>query len=168
MWTLSYLYTGHGRCNKNVSVENIEKMQGIFKQLLLIYEKKGRKRVKIAKQYVSAVAEHLMKTNQSATQAFEEVRSSIFNNVTPGSDYFALNCTCRNCNGVVPIKEKCYEILEEKFGWYREKPLVYFREDAHKGGPIDVYKAFITKRSIFRVGVEFETGNISSAHRAMN
>ena len=44
----------------------------------------------------------------------------------------------------------------------------YFHEDAQKGGPIDVYKEFTTERSFFRAGLEFETGNISSAHRSMN
>ena len=116
--------------------------------------------MKIAKQYVSAVAEYLIKTDVFAAQAFEEVRSSILNNITFGSDHFI--------NGVVPVKEKCYQILEEEFGWYREKPLTYFREDAQKGGPIDVYKEFVAEQSVFRAGLEFETGNISSAHRSMN
>ena len=100
--------------------------------------------MEIAKQYVSVVAEHLIKTNELAAQAFQEVRSSILNNVTPGSNHFILNCTRKNCNGVVPVKERCYQILEEEFGWYREKPLTYFHEDAQKGGPIDVYKEFTT------------------------
>lgn len=124
--------------------------------------------MEIAKQYVSVVAEHLIKTNELAAQAFQEVRSSILNNVTPGSNHFILNCTRKNCNGVVPVKERCYQILEEEFGWYREKTLTYFHEDAQKGGPIDVYKKFTTERSFFRAGLEFETGNISSAHRSMN
>ena len=33
--------------------------------------------MEIAKQYVSVVAEHLIKTNELAAQAFQEVRSSI-------------------------------------------------------------------------------------------
>ena len=107
--------------------------------------------MKIAKQYVSAVAEYLIKTDVFAAQAFEEVRSSILNNITFGSDHFILNCTRKNCNGVVPVKEKCYQILEEEFGWYR-----------------DVYKEFVAEQSVFRAGLEFETGNISSAHRSMN
>lgn len=86
--------------------------------------------MEIAKQYVSVVAEHLIRTNELAAQAFQEVRSSILNNVTPGSNHFILNCTRKNCNGVVPVKERCYQILEEEFGWYREKPLTYFHEDA--------------------------------------
>lgn len=74
--------------------------------------------MKIAKLYVSEVAQSLIETNDMAAQAFEEVRSSILDNVTSGSDHFILNCTHKNCNGVVPVKERCYEILEEKFGWY--------------------------------------------------
>ena len=124
--------------------------------------------MRIAKQFVSAVAKHLINTDELASQAFEEVRLSIINNVTLGSDHFILNSTSKNCNGVVPVKEKCYQILEEEFGWYREKPLTYFREDAQKGGPIDVYKEFVTIGSVFKAGLEFETGNISSAHRSMN
>ena len=124
--------------------------------------------MKIAKQYISTVAERLVKTNELAAQAFQEVRSSIINNVTPGSDHFILNCTSKNCNGVVPVKQRCYQILEEEFGWYREKPLAYFHDDAQKGGPIDVYKEFTTERFLFKAGLEFETGNISSAHRSMN
>jgi len=66
--------------------------------------------MKIAKQYVSAVAEYLIKTDVFAAQAFEEVRSSILNNITFGSDHFILNCTRKNCNGVVPVKEKWRDI----------------------------------------------------------
>lgn len=124
--------------------------------------------MKIAKQYISASANQLIRTNELAARAFHEVCLSILNNVTPGSDHFILNCSNKNCNGVVPIKEKCYQILEEEFEWYREKPLAYFKKDSQKGGPIDVYKEFTTELSFFRAGLEFETGNISSAHRSMN
>ena len=37
-----------------------------------------------------------------------------------------------------------------------------------KGGPIDVYKEFTSTREELKVGLEFETGNISSAHRSLN
>ena len=37
--------------------------------------------MKIAKQYVSEVAERLVRTNELAAQAFHEVCSSILNNV---------------------------------------------------------------------------------------
>ena len=124
--------------------------------------------MKISKLYISAVAQNLIKTNDMAAQAVEEVSSSILNNVTSGFDHFIINCTHKHCNGVVPVKERCYQILEEEFGWYREKPLTYFHQDVQKGGPIDVYKEFQINHDIFRAGLEFETGNISSAHRSMN
>ena len=71
----------------------------------------------------------------------------------------------KNGNGVVPVKEPCYCMLEEEYGWFREKPLDVL---CKKGGPIDVYKVFYSADQSFSVGIEFETGNISSAHRAMN
>lgn len=122
----------------------------------------------IAKSYISKAAEKLMGCNPMAKQAFYEVAQSIRNNVTLHHNSFILNNSSKNCNGVVPVKEKCYEILEEQFLWFREKPLAYFRDDAQKGGPIDVYKEFITSTETFKVGLEFETGNISSAHRSLN
>lgn len=122
----------------------------------------------IAKSYISKAAKKLMNRSPLAKQAFSEVEQSIKNNVTLHQSVFILNDSKKNCNGVVPIKEKCYEILEEQFHWFREKPLAYFQNDAQKGGPIDVYKEFETGIEVFKVGLEFETGNISSAHRSLN
>jgi len=85
--------------------------------------------------------------------------------VTNSTNTFTINNSYKNCNGVVPIKEKCYICLEDKYNWYREKPLKSF---SSKGGPIDVYKEFKNDNDQFNVGLEFETGNISSAHRSMN
>ena len=70
--------------------------------------------MKISKLYISAVAQNLIKTNDMAAKAVEEVSSSILNNVTLGFDHFILNCTHKHCNGVVPVKERCYQILEEE------------------------------------------------------
>lgn len=122
----------------------------------------------IAKKYISPVAKELMKKDFLAKQAYDEIVDSIVHNVSPGKDIFMLNNSQKNCNGVVPIKERCYEILEDTYGWFREKPLDYFHNDAKKGGPIDVYKEFSDNQHIIKVGLEFETGNISSAHRSMN
>mgnify|MGYP002508633014 CR=1 FL=1 len=58
--------------------------------------------------------------------------------------------------------------MEDEYEWYREKPLSYFHDNAQKGGPIDVYKEFYHEGEVIRAGLEFETGNISSAHRSMN
>lgn len=78
----------------------------------------------------------------------------------PGNSSFELNPTTGRGrgegNGVKPIKEACM-IKLNKLGWSvneRQNPL---RLDAAK---------YLKKDRIF--GVEWETGNISSSHRAMN
>ncbi len=122
----------------------------------------------IAKKYISPPAHKLIQNNPLANCAYHEVANSILNNVTPGHNVFIINNTAKNGNGVVPVKEGCYRILEDKYGWYREKPLSYFHDDAQKGGPIDVYKEFYQGENILTAGLEFETRNISYAHRSMN
>lgn len=117
--------------------------------------------------YVSTRADFLMQTNDLAHQAFIEIEDSILQNSTDNSGRFIINSSEKNCNGVVPVKEGIYRRLETYYDWFREKPLAYF-EDAKKGGPIDVYKEFGDHDNPFNVGLEFETGNISSAHRSMN
>ena len=67
--------------------------------------------------------------------SFEEVRSSILDNVTSGSDHFILNCTHKNCNGVVPVKERCYEILEKNFGGIEKSLLHIFIKMRKKAAP---------------------------------
>lgn len=124
--------------------------------------------MKISKIYNSPIAIKLINQNHYAEQAFHEIERSILDNKTNGMDHFVINSSEKNCNGVVPIKEKCYQILEYQYDWFREKPLPYLRDEAKKGGPIDVYKQFGSMNSLFRVGLEFETGNISSAHRSIN
>lgn len=123
--------------------------------------------MKVAKLYISPILEELLKSNHLALTAYREIESSILCNHTEGLKHFIINSSSKNCNGVVPIKEKIYEALENTYGWFREKPLKYLHEEAHKGGPIDVYKEFAGEKP-FKVGLEFETGNISSAHRSMN
>ena len=124
--------------------------------------------MKIAKRYLSPKAQEMIDKEPLALQAYLEVKNSIIYNVTPGYDKFILNNSEKNCNGVVPVKEQCYVILEQQYLWYREKPLKYLHYDVKKGGPIDVYKEFVSNNKDLRVGLEFETGNISSAHRSIN
>ena len=124
--------------------------------------------MKIDKEFQSRAARRLIAYNTLVQQAYTEVVKSIVNNVTPGKNIFILNNTSKNCNGVVPVKEQCYQILENDYLWFREKPLNYFQSDAKKGGPIDVYKEFTDNTQKISAGLEFETGNISSAHRSMN
>lgn len=123
--------------------------------------------MKIAKKYLSLAAVDLISKNPYAAQAYDEIKMSILNNITDGMDHFIINSSSKNCNGVVPIKDKCYQILEYRYNWYREKVLEYLHE-VKKGGPIDVYKIFGAPFKLFRAGLEFETGNISSAHRSIN
>lgn len=113
----------------------------------------------IEKSYITESAQSLIDNSRLAASAFHEIELSINNMIG------YINNSSKNCNGVVPVKEGCYQLLEEEYDWYREKPLATFSE---KGGPIDVYKEFQDGHSILRVGLEFETGNISSAHRSMN
>lgn len=109
--------------------------------------------------YITPDAQNLIDNNQLAFHAFQEITCAVNSMVS------VINSSEKNCNGVVPLKEPCYRMLEEVYGWYREKPLDILSE---KGGPIDVYKSFADDHGVFRVGIEFETGNISSAHRSMN
>ena len=64
-------------------------------------------------------------------------------------------------NGVKPIKEG-FQIALEKRGWELEKRLPVVK--GLRPGPIDV----VRETSFGRFAVEWETGNISSSHRALN
>ena len=121
----------------------------------------------ISKYFKSAKAEVLLKNNVFAQIAYKEIEDSILSNRSTGKNFFEINNKEGHCNGVVPIKKGIYESLEDKYSWFREKPLDYLKNEAKKGGPIDIYKQF-GKNLQFCVGVEFETGNISSAHRSLN
>jgi hypothetical protein len=114
----------------------------------------------VTKSYITVSAAALIHENRTAEQAYNEVIDSI------SSITSRINNSSKNCNGVMPLKDNCYQKLENDYLWFREKPLEYFHEQREKGGPIDVYKEF--ENPFTRVGLEFETGNISSAHRAMN
>ncbi|MEH7693974.1 PDDEXK family nuclease [Bacillus altitudinis] len=125
--------------------------------------------MKIDKQFITEEAKKLLANDKVIQQAYEEVKASICSPIWPtDSDIFTINNTEKNCNGVVPIKELCYTMLEEDYNWFREKPLDVLKLEKKKGGPIDVYKEFTEGNYVRRVGLEFETGNISSAHRSMN
>lgn len=113
----------------------------------------------IEEQYITNAARSLLNSNHLAAIAYNEIANAVCSMAS------TINNSEKNCNGVVPLKETCYRMLEEVYGWYRERPLDVLSE---KGGPIDVYKVFQDERNEVRVGIEFETGNISSAHRSMN
>lgn len=94
----------------------------------------------------------------SQTPEFRQVQADVVAAVQtihwpPDSDDFIINPT-RQGNGVKPIKDAFVEYLEGE-GWVAE----YRRFDAHYTFPDGAALPF---------AVEWETGNISSSHRAIN
>jgi hypothetical protein len=65
-------------------------------------------------------------------------------------------------NGVVPIKKPCIERLRE-WGWITEK-LPPIQSNVMRPGDLDA----LYKCATGFIGFEWETGNISSSHRAIN
>ncbi len=68
----------------------------------------------------------------------------------------------KKANGVKPIKKNCMDYLEDN-GWLLEQRLAVV--DGMRPGPIDAVKTLSDGRLF---AVEWETGNISSSHRALN
>lgn len=97
---------------------------------------------------------------------FEIILDEIYNaikNVTwpEGSDKFILY-PGKKANGVVPIKKNFIRSLEQN-GWKSEHRMTL--ASMVKPGPVDSVK-FLSDNRFF--AVEWETGNISSSHRALN
>jgi Restriction endonuclease BamHI. len=93
---------------------------------------------------------------------FLELQEAIFSVRNPkGSQDFCINPE-RQGNGVKPIKISCMKYLKKE-GWKLEHKLSLTARE--KPGPIDAIKN-LTNGKIF--AVEWETGNISSSHRALN
>jgi hypothetical protein len=90
----------------------------------------------------------------------QELSSAIISIVWYSNDKFIIN-PVKLKNGVNPIKTAFIGTLEN-FGWEVEKSLSI--GIGAKPGPIDAIKR--TSQGIF--AVEWETGNISSSHRALN
>nr|WP_275974484.1 restriction endonuclease [Argonema galeatum] len=78
----------------------------------------------------------------------------------PGASNFTINPT-RNGNGVKAIKDACMAALKDDFGWQLETPINYA---TRAPGRIDATKTL--DNDLF--ALEWETGNISSSHRAVN
>ncbi len=124
--------------------------------------------MKVSKEFMTNEATQLLNEDQRALQAYREMTKAITVITWPiNASTFTIR-EGKRLNGVPPIKEACYIQLEDVFNWYREKDLMVLKEEKEKGGPIDVYKEFGDNNDVLCVGLEFETGNISSAHRAMN
>jgi hypothetical protein len=78
----------------------------------------------------------------------------------PGTSNFTINPT-KHGNGVKPIKEACMIALRDRFGWKLETRINYA---TRAPGKVDATK--VLDRHLF--AFEWETGNISSSHRAIN
>lgn len=78
----------------------------------------------------------------------------------PGAPNFIVNPT-KHGNGVKPIKDACMIALQERFGWSLETPIRYATKSP---GKVDATK--VLDNHLF--ALEWETGNISSSHRAIN
>lgn len=111
--------------------------------------------------------EYLIKKGAfSSSKEFENILSETYDAIQSitwpdGSDNFTL-FPKKKANGVVPIKKNFVKYLENK-GWeseYRMKIASRLRP-----GPVDAVK-FLPENRYF--AVEWETGNISSSHRALN
>lgn len=125
--------------------------------------------MKVEKVYSTQKAKELLEKDKLSMQAYDEIVTSICSPVWPkDSKIFTINNSEKNVNGVVPLKENCYIMLEDTYNWFREKPLHVLKHEKKKGGPIDVYKEFRSEADVKCVGLEFETGNISSAHRSFS
>ncbi|MEH1916386.1 restriction endonuclease [Nostoc sp.] len=78
----------------------------------------------------------------------------------PSTSSFTINPT-RHGNGVKPIKEACMIALRDRFGWSLETRIKYATKSP---GKVDATK--VIENYLF--ALEWETGNISSSHRAVN
>ena len=65
--------------------------------------------MRISKTYISPIASDLISDNYNAKIAYLEIETSIKQNISSGSDHFIINCSKKNCNGVVPVKEGIYK-----------------------------------------------------------
>ena len=90
-----------------------------------------------------------------------EIRESISLIVhPPGTTNFTIN-PIKHGNGVKSIKEACMLALRDRFSWNLETSINYATRSP---GRVDATKVF--DNHLF--ALEWETGNISSSHRAVN
>jgi len=111
--------------------------------------------------------EFLIRKGKSAfSPEFEVVLNEIKGAISavhwpPENDQFVLKPE-RRANGVKPIKLDCMKYLYDH-GWRNENRMRIIANA--KPGPVDAVKTLLGNREFV---VEWETGNISSSHRALN
>lgn len=114
------------------------------------------------KSEIAIIANGDFSNSTNAALIRNDIHDAIQKVVWPlGNDRFSIN-PIRKGNGVKPIKTECMAHLLSK-GWSLEKRLNISSEK--NAGPID---ATYSIRDNVHFAVEWETGNISSSHRALN
>lgn len=117
--------------------------------------------MKIIRTEVLVNSGHFFNTDQFQA-VFNEIRDAISKVVWPlGSQYFSIK-PVKKGNGVKPIKNGCMIHLES-LGWRLEERLLI--SSGMRPGPLDAVKTLPDGRLL---ALEWETGNISSSHRALN
>lgn len=100
------------------------------------------------------------------TEEFERVLEEVYTAIRavhwpPGNNQFILYPEKKK-NGVKPIKESCMTVLFD-LGWRQEKRMSIITNA--RPGPVDAVKTVSNEKQFV---VEWETGNVSSSHRALN
>lgn len=112
-------------------------------------------------QEISLISKGSFEESQEWMIIRNEIRSAIDLIVwPPGASSFTINPT-RHGNGVKPIKNACMTALEQNYGWQLETRI---RFATRFPGRVDATKTI--DNHLF--ALEWETGNISSSHRAVN
>lgn len=100
--------------------------------------------------------------SEELSRIIQEINSSVKTVGWPiGNNSFEIN-PVKKGNGVKPIKNNCMKQLSEFYNWNCEYRM---KITGTRPGPIDAVKRLSDGRFF---AVEWETGNISSSHRALN
>jgi hypothetical protein len=115
---------------------------------------------------IKSIAVLIQKTSDSTNQEIEVLISEITCAISavswpPESNTFTIH-PAKKANGVKPIKQNCMKYLKQK-GWLLEQRIAVV--EGLRPGPIDAVKKLSDGRFF---ALEWETGNISSSHRALN
>lgn len=132
-----------------------------MRQLYAINNIVEREQMKIVHEEILINQDYLQETEE-----WKEIQSEIhyaISSVTwpPGSSQFIIN-PIPHGNGVKPIKDGCMVALQSQFGWQLESTI--FIREANRPGKVDAFRHTSLGDFVF----EWETGNISSSHRALN
>ncbi|MEB3178885.1 MAG: restriction endonuclease [Nostocaceae cyanobacterium] len=112
-------------------------------------------------QQISLISYGSFEESQEWVTIQHEIKSAIELIVyPPGASNFTINPTPHG-NGVKPLKNACMAALKDNFGWELETKITYATRSP---GRIDATK--VLDKHLF--ALEWETGNISSSHRAIN